>query len=126
MVLDLVHLHVLSIGGTVRERERERERERGREGETFTLHYVILSRYNEHVHVVWSMNVRNEHVVGDVVQVSAILEPGSGHADVVRGALAVDLDQDGDILNVLPVPLVEWSQQLQTIAGGKEGPLSLK
>ena len=72
------------------------------------------------------MNVRNEHVVGDVVQVSAILEPGSGHADVVRGALAVDLDQDGDILNVLPVPLVEWSQQLQTIAGGKEGPRSSK
>ena len=106
-----------------------RKRERG---ERERLHNVLLSRHNEHVHVVWrmnvtwSMNVRNEHVVGDVVQVSTVLEPGSGHADVVGGALAEDLDQDGDILNVLPVPLVEWSQQLQTIAGGKEGPLSLK
>ena len=40
----------------------------------------------------------DEEVVGDVVQVSTVLEPGPSHADVVGGALALCLDQDGGIL----------------------------
>ena len=63
---------------------------------------------------------RDEHVVGDVVQVTAVLEPGAGHADVVCGALAVDLDQDEGIVNVLPVPLGEWCEKLQTFAKERE------
>jgi len=33
----------------------------------------------------------DEHVVGDVVQVPAVLEPGPGHGDVIRCALTLDL-----------------------------------
>ena len=36
---------------------------------------------------------------------------------MVRGTLAVDLDEDGQVHEVFPVPLVEGGQQLQTIAG---------
>ena len=36
----------------------------------------------------------NEHVVGDVVQMATVLEPGPGHTDVVSCALALHLDQN--------------------------------
>ena len=39
--------------------------------------------------------------------------------DVVSGALAADLDEDGNVHDVLPIPLLEGGQQLQTIAGHK-------
>ena len=36
----------------------------------------------------------DQHVVGDVVQVATVLEPGAGHTDVVCRTLALDFDQD--------------------------------
>mmetsp|Transcript_9808 Transcript_9808/g.26682 ORF Transcript_9808/g.26682 Transcript_9808/m.26682 type:complete len:346 (-) Transcript_9808:1065-2102(-) len=57
----------------------------------------------------------DEHVVGDVVQVSAELQPGSGHGDVVGGALALGLDQDQGVVDVLPVPLGKRREQLQPL-----------
>lgn len=43
----------------------------------------------------------DEHVVGDVVQVPPVLEPWPSHADVVCGALALGLDQDGGVSDVV-------------------------
>ena len=50
--------------------------------------------------VVLRVHGTDEHVVGDVVQVSAELEPRASHADVVSCALALRLDQN---LGGLPV-----------------------
>ena len=58
---------------------------------------------------------REEHVVGDVVQVAAELEPGPGRRDVVRGALALDLEQHGQVVQVLAVPRLEGVQQLEPL-----------
>ena len=44
--------------------------------------------------VVLNVDGADQHVVGDVVQVTAELEPRPGGADVVRGALALHLQQD--------------------------------
>ncbi len=41
----------------------------------------------------------NEEIVGDVVQVSTVLEPWASHTDVVGRALALSLDQNGGILH---------------------------
>ena len=67
-----------------------------------------------HICIVY---IRNEHVVRDVVKVSAILEPGTSRADVVGGALLIDFNQDRGILNVLSIPLIKGSEELKTIAG---------
>merc|ERR1719487_1488966 len=48
----------------------------------------------------------NQHVVGDVVQVTTVLQPGTGHGDVVSGGLALSLDQDGEVGGVLAIPSV--------------------
>ena len=48
---------------------------------------------------------------------SAVFEPRSCRTDVVSGTLLVDLNQDRGILNIPPIPLVEWGEELQTIAG---------
>jgi hypothetical protein len=60
----------------------------------------------------------DEHVVGDVVQVAAVLEPGAGGADVVRGALAPDLDQHRHVNEVVAVPPLERREQLQAAGLG--------
>jgi len=54
----------------------------------YNMFYVSTSTRMPNLNPVHS---RDEHVVGDVVQVTSVLEPWAGHADVVRGALAVDL-----------------------------------
>lgn len=41
--------------------------------------------------VVLTVDRTDQHVVGDVIQVPAELQPGSGSADVVGGALALHL-----------------------------------
>lgn len=41
----------------------------------------------------------NEHVIGDVVQVATVLEPGPGHTDVVSCALALHLDENARSLH---------------------------
>jgi hypothetical protein len=53
---------------------------------------------------VLSVNGTNQHVVGDVVQVSTVLQPRTGHGDVVGGGFALALDQDGEILRILTIP----------------------
>lgn len=54
--------------------------------------------------VVLSVQASNQEVVGDVVQVASVLEPGTRHADVVGCALALHLDEDQRILFRQPRP----------------------
>ena len=61
-------------------------------------------------------NSRDEHVIGDVVQMTSVFQPGPCHADVVCGTLSFDLKQQKSILDILPVPLIKRSQQLETVA----------
>jgi hypothetical protein len=62
----------------------------------------------------------DQHVVGDVVKVTAVLEPGTGHGDVVGGGLAVGLEQDGEVERILAVPGVEGVKELETVGGGRD------
>lgn len=57
----------------------------------------------------------DEHVVGDVVQMTTVLEPGTGHGDVISGGLALGLDQDREILGVLAIPRREGLEDLETV-----------
>jgi hypothetical protein len=59
----------------------------------------------------------NQHVVGDVVKVTTVLQPGTGHGDVVGGGLALGLDEDGHVLGVLAIPRLERSKDLETVGG---------
>ena len=59
-----------------------------------------------------------EQVARDVLQVSPVLQPGPGHGDVVGGALALGLDQDRQVHDVLAVPRGERLEQLQPVRGG--------
>lgn len=63
----------------------------------------------------------NEHVVGDVVQMSTVLEPWASHGDVISGGLALALDQDWEVGSILAVPWLEWLKNLKTIAGWRDG-----
>lgn len=62
-------------------------------------------------------NVPDKHVVGDVVQVSAVLEPGTSGGDVVRRAFSLNFDEHRHVGQVLAVPLVEGFQQLKAVRG---------
>jgi hypothetical protein len=62
----------------------------------------------------------DQHVVGDVVKVTAVLEPGTGHGDVVGGGLAVGLEQDGEVERILAVPGVEGVKELETVGSGRD------
>mmetsp|Transcript_6859 Transcript_6859/g.11772 ORF Transcript_6859/g.11772 Transcript_6859/m.11772 type:complete len:328 (-) Transcript_6859:1491-2474(-) len=66
--------------------------------------------------VVRSIDGADEHVVADVVEMAAVLEPRSGHADVVGRALALHLQQDGQPVKVLAVPRRKRRQELQAVA----------
>mmetsp|Transcript_36260 Transcript_36260/g.102163 ORF Transcript_36260/g.102163 Transcript_36260/m.102163 type:complete len:601 (-) Transcript_36260:497-2299(-) len=68
--------------------------------------------------VVLVVDGSDQHVVGDVVEVAAVLQPRARHADVVRGRLALGLDEHPGVLDVLPVPGVEGGEQLQPLALG--------
>lgn len=68
--------------------------------------------------VVFVVGGANEHVVGNVVQMAAILQPGASGRNVICGALALNLDQHSHIGQILARPLVEWLQQLQTLRLG--------
>lgn len=65
------------------------------------------------VHLV---NRADEAVLGDVLQVPTVLQPWSASRNVIGGALALDLDQNGHVLRILLVPWLEGLQELQTIA----------
>src|SRR3954470_13769910 len=49
----------------------------------------------------------NQHVVGDVIQVSTVLQPWTSHGDVVSCCLPLGLDEDGDVQGVLSIPWLE-------------------
>jgi len=68
--------------------------------------------------IIVSIGSTDQHVVGDVIQMPTVLEPGTRHADMVRGALALGLDQHLGASDVLAVPPRERSQKLQAVALG--------
>ncbi len=49
---------------------------------------------------------------------ATVLEPWASGGDVISGALALNLDQDGQFDEVLAVPLGEGFEELQTVALG--------
>ena len=63
----------------------------------------------------------DKHVVGDVVKMSTVLEPRAGHGDVVSGGLAVALDKNWEVLSILSVPGLERLEELETVAGWRDG-----
>lgn len=54
---------------------------------------------------------------GDVLEVSTVLQPGAACTDVVRRALALNLDQDWQVRWVFTVPWLEWLKLLKAVAG---------
>src|SRR5690606_31744413 len=56
-----------------------------------------------------------EHVVGDVIEVTSIAEPGASHRDMVGGTLALNPDEQRQVGIILPVPGREGLQFLQTV-----------
>jgi hypothetical protein len=46
---------------------------------------------------------------------ATVLQPGTGGRNVIGGALALDLNQNGQFGQVFAVPFVEGLQQLQTL-----------
>lgn len=75
--------------------------------------------------VVLGVGGTNEHVVGDVVQMTTVLQPGTGSRDVIGGALSLNLNQHGQIRQILTVPFVEGLQQLQTLRFGIDSNLNV-
>lgn len=51
---------------------------------------------------------------------SSVLEPWSTSGDVVGGALALCLDEDGSVDDVLAVPWLEGLEQLETVGRGAD------
>jgi hypothetical protein len=48
----------------------------------------------------------------NVLEVTSVFQPRSTGGDVVGRALALGLDEDRGVDNVLAVPLLEWSEEL--------------
>ena len=65
----------------------------------------------------------DQHVLGDVLQVSSESQPRSSGRDVVGGTLANDLDKDGSVNNVLSVPSLERLQKLESVGLGVDSDL---
>src|SRR5450432_304545 len=64
-----------------------------------------------------SINGTDQHVVGDVVQVSTVFEPRPGHGNVVGGCLALGLYENGQIHGIFAIPCWKGFQNLETITG---------
>jgi hypothetical protein len=62
--------------------------------------------------------IPNEKIVRDVIQVATVFKPWTGSRNVIGCALALNLDQNGHVDEILAVPFVEGLQQLQTVAVG--------
>ena len=63
----------------------------------------------------------DEHVVRNVFEVTAVVEPRTGHGDVVGGALALGLDEERGTGDVLAVPGGERGESLEALAFGVDG-----
>ena len=48
---------------------------------------------------------------------AAVFEPGTSCTDVVCGTLAQHFSRYRSFLNILPIPQVEWLEELETITG---------
>lgn len=73
--------------------------------------YLVLDGVDA---IVLSIERSDEHVVGDVVNVATILQPGAGHTDVVSRALALGLDQNQRILKIHDTRQVKQMLNLST------------
>jgi hypothetical protein len=58
--------------------------------------------------------------------VTTVLQPGTGHGDVVGGGLTLSLDEDGQVGGVLAVPGIEGLEELETVGGGRDGNIDLR
>ena len=70
---------------------------------------------------VESVHGADEHVVRNVFEVTAIVEPRTGHRNVVGGALALGLDEERGTGDVLAVPSRERGESLEALAFGVDG-----
>jgi len=66
---------------------------------------------------VLNVDSTNETVLRDVLEVSAVLQPGTTSRDMIRRALAFDLDQDRKISGGLSIPRLEGLEKLKTFRG---------
>ena len=72
------------------------------------LHLVALA--------VEGVHGTHQEVVGDILQVSTELQPRTCHGDVVGGTLALGLDEQRHVYQVLAVPRSERCEFLQAVA----------
>jgi len=63
----------------------------------------------------------DKHVVGDVVKMSTVLQPRTGHRDVISGGLALALNQNRHIQFILSIPGLERLENLKTVGGRGDG-----
>lgn len=70
---------------------------------------------------ILNVDSTNETVLRDVLEVSTVLQPGTTSRDVVRRALAFDLNQDRKISGGLSIPRFEGLEKLKTFRGGTDG-----
>lgn len=52
---------------------------------------------------------------------STVLQPRTGHGDVVSGGLAVTLDKNWEVLSILSVPGLERLEELETVTSWRDG-----
>ena len=98
LVLDLVGLAVLSVDGADQ---------------------AVLCSKSQHNFNFPKSSLRT----GDVLEMSTVLEPGSTSRDVIGCALALDLDENWDILRVFAIPGLEGLKELETVGGGRNSDL---
>src|SRR4030042_673800 len=62
---------------------------------------------------------RSDHeVIGDVVEMSAVSQPWSGHGDMVSRTFACHFDEHHHTGQFFTIPWFEWFQQLQALGTG--------
>lgn len=72
---------------------------------------------------VGSVGSTNHVVVGNVLEVTSVLQPRTGHGNVVSGGLTKRLDKDGHVNTVSAVPRLERRKELETVRLGVDSNL---
>lgn len=57
----------------------------------------------------------NEHIVGDIVKMPAVLQLGTRHGDVVSCGLAFCLNQNWAVQSIISIPRGERGENLKTV-----------
>jgi len=57
----------------------------------------------------------DQKVVGDVVQMTSVFEPWTGHRDVVGGTFAFGLNEDRNLDIIFSIPRIERLQRLKSV-----------